>query len=59
MRVGFPNVVRVRSVWRKRVTDAATGTRTGDPIRACLPPGKPRFITGSTTALLSEISRCP
>ena len=46
-------------IWRKRVADAAAGTRTDDPIRACLPPGMPRFITGSTTALLSEISRCP
>ena len=59
MTVGLRNAIRFHSVWRKRVTDAAPGTRTDDPIRACLPPGKPRFITGSTTALLSEISRCP
>ena len=59
MTVGFPNVIRVRSVWRKRVTDVAAGTRTDDPIRACLPPGMPHFIAGSTTPLLSEISRCP
>ena len=59
MTVGLRNAIRFHSVWRKRVTDGTTGTRTGDPIRACLPPGMPHFIAGSTTPLLSEISRWP
>ncbi|WP_293882058.1 hypothetical protein [Sphingomonas sp.] len=34
-------------VWKKRVADNAVGKRTDDPVRACLPPGMPRFITGT------------
>ena len=34
-------------IWKKRVADTATGTRTDDPVRGCLPPGMPRFITGT------------
>ena len=40
------------AVWRKRVADAAAGTRTDDPKRGCLPPGMPRFDTGMTGPLL-------
>ncbi len=40
------------ALWRKRATDAAAGTRTDDPVRSCLPPGMPRFMTGATGALL-------
>ena len=36
--------------WRKDV--AAAGQRTDDPIQACLPPGMPRFITGTLSPLL-------
>ena len=38
--------------WRKRVADAAAGTRVDDPVRGCLPPGMPRFMTGMTGPLL-------
>lgn len=38
--------------WRARVADAAAGKRTDDPMRACLPPGMPRFMTGMTGPLL-------
>lgn len=38
--------------WKKRVAAAAAGTRTDDPVRACLPPGMPRFITGSNGPML-------
>ncbi|MEY2926565.1 MAG: hypothetical protein RL367_1042 [Pseudomonadota bacterium] len=36
------------AIWRKRVADAAAGKRTDDPIRACMPAGMPRFVTGMT-----------
>ena len=39
-------------IWRKRVADAAAGKRTDDPIRGCLPPGMPRYITGTTGPML-------
>ena len=38
--------------WKKRVADAAAGTRTDDPIRSCLPPGMPRYMTGTNNELL-------
>ena len=38
--------------WKKRVTDAAAGKRTDDPVRSCLPPGMPRYITGTQGPLL-------
>ena len=38
--------------WRKRVGDAAAGTRTDDPVRGCLPAGMPRFVTGMTPPML-------
>ncbi len=40
------------ATWRKRVSDAAAGTRADDPVRGCLPPGMPRFMTGMTGPLL-------
>ncbi len=40
------------AVWQKRVADAETGKRTDDPIRSCLPPGVPRFVTGTNGPLL-------
>ncbi len=43
---------RYAEVWRKRVADAAAGTRTDDPITACLPPGMPRYMTGTRNGLL-------
>lgn len=38
--------------WKKRVAAAAAGKRVDDPVRGCLPPGMPRFITGSTGPML-------
>lgn len=40
------------TVWQKRVADAAAGKRTDDPIQVCLPPGMPRFVTGTNGPLL-------
>ena len=40
------------AIWKKRVADAAAGTRTDDPVRGCLPPGMPRFMTGMTGPML-------
>lgn len=40
------------TIWQKRVADAAAGKRTDDPVRSCLPPGMPRFITGTNGPLL-------
>ena len=40
------------SIWSKRVADEKAGTRTDDPVTACLPAGMPRFITGMNGPLL-------
>ena len=40
------------AIWRKRVADAAAGTRTDDPVMGCLPPGMPRFVTGTNRPML-------
>jgi hypothetical protein len=40
------------AIWRKRVADAAAGTRTDDPVRGCMPAGMPRFVTGMTPPML-------
>ena len=40
------------ATWRKRVADAAAGTRTDDPVRGCQPAGMPRFVTGMTPPML-------
>ena len=40
------------AIWRKRVADAAAGTRTDDPVIGCLPPGMPRFVTGTNGPML-------
>lgn len=40
------------AAWQRRVADAAAGKRTDDPVRACLPPGMPRYMSGTTTPLL-------
>ena len=45
------------AIWRKRVADAAAGTRTDDPVQGCLPPGMPRYVTGTLGSLL--ISQTP
>ena len=39
-------------IWKKRVADAAAGKRTDDPVSKCLPPGMPRFTTGTHGPLL-------
>lgn len=43
---------RYAAIWRKRVADAAAGTRTDDPVRGCMPAGMPRFVTGMTPPML-------
>lgn len=40
------------AVWQKRVTDAKAGARTDDPVRRCLPPGMPRYVSGTNAPLL-------
>ena len=40
------------ATWQKRVAAAAAGTRTDDPVMACLPGGMPRVMSGMTTPLL-------
>ena len=40
------------TIWQKRTADAAAGKRTDDPVRSCLPPGMPRFVTGTNGPLL-------
>ena len=40
------------AVWKKRVAEAAEGKRTDDPVRACMPPGMPRFMSGTHGPLL-------
>jgi hypothetical protein len=40
------------ATWKKRVAEAAAGKRTDDPARGCLPPGMPRFMTGTNGPLL-------
>ena len=38
--------------WKKRLAAAATGQRDFDPVVGCVPPGMPRFITGTRGPLL-------
>lgn len=38
--------------WRKRVADAAAGTRTDDPVMGCQPAGMPRFDAGMSGPML-------
>ena len=38
--------------WKKRLSDEAAGNRTDDPVRGCMPPGMPRFITGMNTPMM-------
>jgi hypothetical protein len=40
------------ATWKKRVSDQAAGKRTDDPVRTCLPPGMPRFMSGTNGPLL-------
>ncbi len=39
-------------IWNKRVQETASGRRTDDPITSCLPPGMPRFMSGTKGPLL-------
>jgi hypothetical protein len=39
-------------IWKKRVAAAAAGNRTDDPVQHCLPPGMPRYMTGTKSPLL-------
>ena len=38
--------------WRKRLEEAAAGKRTDDPVERCVPPGMPRFMSGTNGPLL-------
>ena len=40
------------ATWKKRVAEAAAGKYTDDPVRWCLPPGMPRYMSGTNGALL-------
>jgi hypothetical protein len=40
------------ATWKQRVAEQAAGKRTDDPIQGCLPPGMPRFMTGTNGPLL-------
>jgi len=40
------------ATWKKRVADAAAGTRTDDPVMGCQPAGMPRFDAGMTGPML-------
>ncbi|MES2258046.1 MAG: hypothetical protein V4724_05985 [Pseudomonadota bacterium] len=40
------------AAWEKRVAEAAEGKRSDDPVRACLPPGMPRFVSGTNGPML-------
>lgn len=40
------------AAWKKAVADTAAGTRTDDPVQACLPPGMPRYMTGLNTPMI-------
>lgn len=40
------------TIWRKRLADAAAGKRTDDPVRGCMPPGMPRFVTGTNGPMI-------
>ena len=40
------------AAWKKAVTEAAAGKRTDDPIQRCLPPGMPRYMTGTNGPML-------
>jgi hypothetical protein len=40
------------AIYKKRLAEAAAGKRSDDPIRSCLPPGMPRFMSGTNTPLL-------
>ncbi|WP_374944587.1 hypothetical protein [Sphingomonas sp.] len=43
---------RFATTWKQRVAEAKAGTRTDDPVVACVPAGVPRFITGMKGPLL-------
>lgn len=38
--------------WRERVAKAVAGERTDDPVRGCLPPGMPRYVTGTNSPMV-------
>jgi hypothetical protein len=38
--------------WKQRVSEDAAGKRTDDPVRACLPPGMPRYMSGTQGPML-------
>ena len=40
------------AAWKKTVAAAAAGARKDDPIQRCLPPGMPRYMTGTNSPLL-------
>jgi hypothetical protein len=40
------------TTWKSRIAAAKSGQRSDDPVKACLPAGMPRFITGMRGPLL-------
>lgn len=47
-----PLTPHFQALWQRRVADEAAGKRTDDPVRGCLPPGMPRFMSGTNGPLL-------
>ena len=47
-----PLIGEFAKTWQNRVAQDAAGTRTDDPVVACLPAGMPRYITGMNGPLL-------
>lgn len=43
---------KTASAWKKSLAETAAGKRTDDPIQGCLPPGMPRYMTGTTGPML-------
>jgi hypothetical protein len=49
---GPPLKPKFAAIWKQRLADAAAGKRTDDPVRACMPPGMPRYMTGTNGPVL-------
>ena len=46
-----PLKAQFAATWAQRIADTA-GKRSDDPVRGCLPPGMPRYITGTNGPML-------
>ena len=47
-----PLKAQYAALLKKRVAEAASGKRTDDPVPHCLPPGMPRYMSGTKSPLL-------